>query len=362
MATKNITDALRDIIITQPEGTPEGSSLPNKSSNPTPCILVVGMAGAGKTTFVQRLTAHLHSKAAPPYVINLDPAVHKVPYPVNIDIRDTVNYKEVMKQYGLGPNGGILTSLNLFSTQFDQVLRYIEKRANEHSLVIIDTPGQLEVFTWSASGTIITDTLGLTLPTIVVYVLDTSRSVNPTTFMANMLNACSILYKTTLPFILVMNKCDIIDNAFAVEWMKDFTVFRQALTQETSFMSNLVQSMSLALEEFYSNITSVGVSSLTGAGINEFLAAVDKGTDEYWDYLERRKKLNDKRDKELKEMEVHKLSEAEKQSGKGTKLKMGLDLAVQPDYDPEDEVYGVGGESPDEKDQGSDEDLDLDES
>lgn len=37
------------------------------------------------------------------------------------DIRDTVNYKEVMKQYGLGPNGGIVTSLNLFATRFDQV-------------------------------------------------------------------------------------------------------------------------------------------------------------------------------------------------------------------------------------------------
>ncbi len=140
--------------------------------------------------FLQRLTAHLHSRKAPPYVINLDPAVHEVPFPANIgedgsiswthtthtvnsgslyhiiqlqwlqhfphlvwlfytelvrgaperqffvppalcvlqssvfpppDIRDTVNYKEVMKQYGLGPNGGIVTSLNLFATRFDQV-------------------------------------------------------------------------------------------------------------------------------------------------------------------------------------------------------------------------------------------------
>ena len=32
-----------------------------------------------------------------------------------------MNYKNVMKQYNLGPNGGILTSLNLFATRFDQV-------------------------------------------------------------------------------------------------------------------------------------------------------------------------------------------------------------------------------------------------
>ena len=45
--------------------------------------------------------------------------------PLRLDIRDTVKYKEVMKQYGLGPNGGIVTSLNLFATRFDQV-RFIK--------------------------------------------------------------------------------------------------------------------------------------------------------------------------------------------------------------------------------------------
>jgi hypothetical protein len=44
------------------------------------------------------------------------------------------------------------------------------------------------------------------LPTVIVYVMDTSRSMNPVTFMSNMLYACSILYKTKLPFIVVMNK------------------------------------------------------------------------------------------------------------------------------------------------------------
>ncbi len=53
--------------------------------------------------------------------MNLDPAVMTLPYGANIDIRDTVKYKEVMKQYNLGPNGGILTSLNLFATKFDEV-------------------------------------------------------------------------------------------------------------------------------------------------------------------------------------------------------------------------------------------------
>lgn len=44
-----------------------------------------------------------------------------VPYAANIDIRDTVKYKQVMKEYRLGPNGAILTCLNLICTKFNQV-------------------------------------------------------------------------------------------------------------------------------------------------------------------------------------------------------------------------------------------------
>ncbi len=128
---------------------------------------------------------------------------------MNIDICDTVNYKEVMKQYSLGPNGGIVTSLNLFATKFGQVIKLVEKRASTGTeLAIFDTPGQIEVFTWSASGQIISDSLAALFPTVVVYVIDTVRSVSPVTFMSNMLYACSILYKLRLPFIIVMNKVD----------------------------------------------------------------------------------------------------------------------------------------------------------
>jgi len=58
------------------------------------------------------------------------------------DIRDAVKYKEVMKQYGLGPNGGIVTSLNLFSTKFQQVISLLDQRSSQYELAIIDTPGK----------------------------------------------------------------------------------------------------------------------------------------------------------------------------------------------------------------------------
>jgi len=250
------------------------------------------MAGAGKSTFVKRLNTHLHSKehSSPPYILNLDPAVTYVPYEPNIDIRDTVNYQEVMKQYNLGPNGGILTALNLFTTKFDQVLNLMEQRADSVDYIILDTPGQIEIFTWSASGAIITDAVASTLPTVIAYIIDTPRTTAPATFMSNMLYACSILYKTKLPFILVFNKTDVQPHQFALDWMADFEEFQAALAAdkgsrdsegEPTFMNSLMNSMCLVLDEFYKNLKAVGVSSVTGDGFDEFLAAVEASREEY---------------------------------------------------------------------------------
>ncbi|KAJ6561067.1 hypothetical protein DFH09DRAFT_1160363 [Mycena vulgaris] len=283
-------------------------------SKPKPiAIITIGMAGAGKSTFVQRINSYLHSldPPSPPYILNLDPAVTRVPFEANIDIRDTVNYQEVMKQYNLGPNGGILTALNLFTTKFDQVLSLVEKRADTVDYVILDTPGQIEIFTWSASGAIITDAVASSLPTVVAYIIDTPRTTAPATFMSNMLYACSILYKTKLPFILVFNKTDVQPHDFALEWMQDFEAFEAALAAhsgtrdsegEPTYMNSLMNSMSLVLDEFYKHLKAVGVSSMTGAGIKDFFDAVDASRAEYeTDYLPELERARAAREKSLQD-------------------------------------------------------------
>lgn len=270
------------------------------------------MAGSGKTTFMQRLNSHLHTKKTPPYVINLDPAVLKVPFGANIDIRDSVKYKKVMEEYNLGPNGAIVTSLNLFSTKIDQVISLVEKRSQAVNNVIIDTPGQIECFIWSASGTIITEAFASQFPTVIAYIIDTPRNSSPTTFISNMLYACSILYKTKLPMIVVFNKTDVKKADFAKEWMQDFEAFQTALQKDqelngengesSGYMSSLVSSMSLMLDEFYSQLDVVGVSAYTGEGFDEFMDAVDNKVDEYNEYYkaERERILKQKEDDEKK--------------------------------------------------------------
>lgn len=264
---------------------------------------------------MQRLNSHLHSKKSAPYVINLDPAVLKVPFGANIDIRDSVKYKKVMENYNLGPNGAIVTSLNLFSTKIDQVIQLVEKKSDKFKNVIIDTPGQIECFIWSASGAIITEAFASTFPTVIAYIVDTPRNTSPTTFISNMLYACSILYKTKLPMIIVFNKTDVKKADFAKEWMSDFEAFQEALRRdedlnaETSsgsgYMNSLVNSMSLMLEEFYSQLDVVGVSSFTGEGFDEFLDAVDNKVEEYDKFYkaERERILKEKEEKEKKRKE-----------------------------------------------------------
>ena len=278
---------------------------------------------------MQRINAHLHSKQEPPYVINLDPAVLNVPFDANIDIRDSVNYEEVMRQYNLGPNGGILTSLNLFATKVDQIVNLLEKRAQPEAdrkpidRIIVDTPGQIEAFVWSASGTILLESLASSFPTVIAYVIDTPRTASTSTFMSNMLYACSILYKTKLPMILVFNKTDVKDASFAKEWMTDFEAFQDALRADeeseggaesrggSGYMGSLLNSMSLMLEEFYSHLSMVGVSSRLGTGVDDFFAAVEEKKKEFLaDYLpelEKRRAQREEQRKKSRDTELGKM-------------------------------------------------------
>lgn len=58
------------------------SKLGSSSESPV-CLIILGMAGSGKTTFVKKLTDKLYSSETS-YVVNLDPACIEVPYPCNV--------------------------------------------------------------------------------------------------------------------------------------------------------------------------------------------------------------------------------------------------------------------------------------
>lgn len=67
----------------------------------------------------------------PSFMVNLDPGVLYLPYTPQVDIRKTINYKELMTTHGLGPNGAIMTSLNLYAARFNEVLNEVDNHKNE---------------------------------------------------------------------------------------------------------------------------------------------------------------------------------------------------------------------------------------
>ena len=250
-------------------------SFSNLSKKPL-VLFFIGMAGSGKTTFIHRISLDLSYLKKSHYIINIDPASSNVPYTPNIDIRDTIDYKKIMKEYNLGPNGAIVTSLNLFATRFEQVKNIVCNCTNLLEYLIIDTPGQIEVFTWSASGSIICETFSSSFPVTFLYIVDLARATHPLTFVSNILYSCSVLYKSRLPLMMIINKVDITSADFIREWLNDSDTFDKALEKEEIFAGSFARSLASTLEYFYQKIVCVIISSLTGFGIFQLLNILKK--------------------------------------------------------------------------------------
>lgn len=284
-------------------------------------VVVVGMAGTGKSTLVQRLNLDTEESGVKALYVNLDPACIDVNYGASIDIRDTVDYAEVQKQYSLGPNGAIMTSLNLFATKINDFIEVLETVAGDPpsapmdaivedvhvdlsdpsaepversgncradtdlldevpKYLVMDTPGQIEVFTWSASGGVVLSSLAAAFPTVIVYVIDAARcAAGPEAFGANILYAASIAARTGLPFVLAVNKADAADASTVVEWLRDPLAFSRHVnslpSHDSSYAHSYAQSMSLFVGSFLEVVPAVPLSALTGDGIRDLWAAVD---------------------------------------------------------------------------------------
>lgn len=155
------------------------------------------------------------------------------------------------------------------------------------------------------------------------------------------------------------------------------SAWQEAVAGEKAYAGSLSSSMGLVLDEFYRNITAVGVSAVTGEGIDELFEKIQLAAEEY--HREFRPMLKAKAQQKLKreqKAQERKLKQMRQQmaaaaAGGGAQVggSAGLGAAVRPPtQDDEDEdsegddecgvkpKYSLGGIKAFEPDSDSDDD------
>lgn len=78
-------------------------------------------------------------------VVNLDPACPEPPYKADVSLTSLITLDDVMQEFGLGPNGGMLYCLEYLEANFDWLVEELAKVKADY--VVFDLPGQVELST-----------------------------------------------------------------------------------------------------------------------------------------------------------------------------------------------------------------------
>jgi hypothetical protein len=181
-------------------------------------VFIVGTAGSGKSLLTSAFSEWLKVAKQDVATINLDPGVVTLPYTPDLDVRDYVNIASLMKEYRLGPNGALIMAADLIAEQVETLSGEIEELKAD--LVLVDTPGQMELFAFRASGPYIAE--GLTKePKAIVYLFDSVFSLNPLNYVSNLFLSAAVYNRFLIPHTHVLSKSDLlpiekVDNI--VDW------------------------------------------------------------------------------------------------------------------------------------------------
>lgn len=108
--------------------------------------IVMGPAGSGKSTYCLLMQQHAEVLGKTIKIVNLDPATEIMRYKCDLDIRELVTLDDIMDETDLGPNGGLVMALEYLLENTE----WLQDNLNEFSeedYIIIDCPGQIELYT-----------------------------------------------------------------------------------------------------------------------------------------------------------------------------------------------------------------------
>ncbi|KAL1966476.1 hypothetical protein VTN77DRAFT_4398 [Rasamsonia byssochlamydoides] len=198
-------------------------------------VLVMGPAGAGKTTFCNALIQHLQTVRRSCFYVNLDPAAETFSYEPDLDIRELVTLEDVMEELGLGPNGGLIYCFEFLMQNLDFLTQALEPLSEEY-LIIFDMPGQIELYTHvpilPSLVTFLSRQGPLNISLCAAYLLESTFVIDKAKFFAGTLSAMSAMIMLEMPHINILSKMDQIKDVVGKRQLKRYTNVDVQLLQE----------------------------------------------------------------------------------------------------------------------------------
>ena len=247
-------------------------------------VYITGTAGSGKSLLTSSLVSWYREKSQDAIAVNLDPGVLSLPYDPDVDIRNSVDMQQIMTDYSLGPNGALIFANDLIASKLNEIQEEIDSTTAD--FVVVDTPGQIELFAFRESGPFIAKGLEADSK-VLLFLMDSLVASSPTNFLSLALLSTSVQLRMELPQIQVLSKTDLAKDKVPemMRWSKDPLAYEDALSQlksgtEYSFYSQLFRS----LKKSSLSLGLYPVSSYTREGfiglIGEF-ARIFGGGEEY---------------------------------------------------------------------------------
>lgn len=193
---------------------------------------IIGTAGSGKSLLTAAFADWLKLAKQNVIAVNLDPGVLTLPYTPDIDIRDYIKIEQLMEQYELGPNGALIMAADLIAEETERLSE--EVATFNPDIALIDTPGQMELFAFRASGPYIANELTKE-PKALVYLFDSVFSSNPLNYVSNVFLATAVYNRFFTPQIHVLSKSDLLppeDMNRIVDWSANPTTLEAAIEEK----------------------------------------------------------------------------------------------------------------------------------
>lgn len=186
--------------------------------------IVMGPAGAGKTTFCSALIQHLKNNRRSCFYINLDPAAEDFVYQPDKDIKELISLEDVMEELHLGPNGGLIYCFEFLLENLDFLTDPLESVTDEY-LILIDMPGQIELYTHVPILPALVKHLtrgSLNISMCAAYLLESSFIVDRAKFFSGTLSAMSAMLMLELPHVNILSKMDLVKGQVTRNELKRF--------------------------------------------------------------------------------------------------------------------------------------------